>query len=61
MTARAGRFRWTFALKSVANKVVAELEALGLLVKVEDHRLAVSTCYRCSPPPSNPWNPANGF
>ena len=28
-------------------KVVAEFEALGLLVKIEDHRHAVGHCYRC--------------
>jgi valyl-tRNA synthetase len=29
-------------------KVVAEFEALGLLVKIEDHRHAVGHCYRCN-------------
>jgi valyl-tRNA synthetase len=47
MTARAGRFAG-LSVKECREKVVADLEALGLLVKVEDHRLAVSTCYRCS-------------
>jgi valyl-tRNA synthetase len=28
-------------------KVVAEFEALGLLVKIDDHRHAVGHCYRC--------------
>ena len=28
-------------------KVVAEFDALGLLVKIEDHRHAVGHCYRC--------------
>ncbi len=46
MTARAGRFAG-LSIKECREKVVAELDALGLLVKVEDHRHAVSTCYRC--------------
>jgi valyl-tRNA synthetase len=47
MTARAGRFAG-LSVKECREKVVAELEAQNLLVKVEDHRHAVSTCYRCN-------------
>jgi valyl-tRNA synthetase len=49
MTARAGRFAG-LSIKECREKVVAELETLGFLVKVEDHRHAVSTCYRCATP-----------
>ncbi|MDA3923671.1 MAG: valine--tRNA ligase [Kiritimatiellae bacterium] len=40
-------------------QVVADLEALGLLVKIEDHQHAVGHCYRCDavvePRLSNQW------
>ena len=47
MTARAGRYAG-LSVKDAREKVVADLEAKGLLVKIDDHRHAVAVCYRCA-------------
>lgn len=47
MTPRAGVFAG-LTIKECRDHVLAALETQGLLVKVEPHRHAVSTCYRCA-------------
>ncbi len=47
MTPRAGRYAG-LSIKDCREKVVADLGGRGLLEKVEDHRHAVSVCYRCA-------------
>ena len=46
MNEQAGRFAGLPA-KEARKRVVAELQALGLLVKIEDHKHNVGACYRC--------------
>src|SRR5690606_38705171 len=46
MTKEAGRYAG-MARYEARKAVVRDLEAQGLLVKVEDHRHAVGQCYRC--------------
>ena len=46
MNEEAGRFEGLDRYEA-RKKIVAELEALGLLKKVEPHRHDVGTCYRC--------------
>jgi valyl-tRNA synthetase len=47
MTAEAGPAYVGLDRFAARKKVVADLEAQGLLEKVEDHNLALSVCYRC--------------
>ncbi len=47
MTAEAGAYAG-LSREAARDKVVADLEAGGFLVKTEDHRHAVGVCYRCS-------------
>jgi valyl-tRNA synthetase len=47
MTPRAGRYAG-LSLKACRDQVVQDLETRGFLVKVEDYRHAVATCYRCA-------------
>jgi valyl-tRNA synthetase len=46
MTAAAGRFAG-FDRFEARKQVVAELEKLGLLEKIEPHKLSISKCHRC--------------
>ena len=46
MTAEAGPYAGLDRFDA-RKKVVEDLEAQGLLEKIEDHKLAVSVCYRC--------------
>jgi valyl-tRNA synthetase len=46
MTAAAGKFAGLDRFEA-RKAVVAELEALGLLEKIEEHKLAVGKCHRC--------------
>jgi valyl-tRNA synthetase len=46
MTAEAGRFAGLDRFEA-RKQVVAELEKLGLLEKVEPHRLSIAKCHRC--------------
>ena len=47
MTAEAGAYAG-LSREAARDKVVADLEAGGFLVKTEDHRHAVGVCYRCA-------------
>ena len=47
MTPEAGGDYAGLSREAAREKVVKDLEAAGLLVKVEDHRHAVGVCYRC--------------
>jgi valyl-tRNA synthetase len=46
MTAEAGRFSGLDRFEA-RKQVVAELEKLGLLEKIEPHKLSISKCHRC--------------
>ncbi|MEO5924446.1 MAG: valine--tRNA ligase [Bryobacteraceae bacterium] len=46
MTAAAGKFAGMDRFEA-RKAVVAELEALGLLEKIEDHKLSIGKCHRC--------------
>ncbi|HLY09908.1 MAG TPA: valine--tRNA ligase, partial [Planctomycetota bacterium] len=46
MNDKAGPYRGLDRYEA-RKKIVADLEAQGLLVKTEDHRVAAGTCYRC--------------
>jgi valyl-tRNA synthetase len=46
MTAEAGRFAGLDRFEA-RKQVVAELEKLGLLEKIEPHKLSISKCHRC--------------
>ncbi len=46
MTAEAGRFAGLDRFEA-RKQVVAELEQLGLLEKIEPHKLSISKCHRC--------------
>ncbi|NOY35837.1 MAG: valine--tRNA ligase, partial [bacterium] len=47
MTAEAGKEYEGLSVKDAREKVVAELEKLGLIEKIEDYDHRVSKCYRC--------------
>ena len=47
MTAEAGEEYEGISVKDAREKVIAELEELGLLEKIEDYDHRVSKCYRC--------------
>src|ERR1035437_8191485 len=46
MTARAGAYAGLDRIEA-RQKIIADLEAQGLLEKIEDYRLSAAECYRC--------------
>ncbi|MBI3305076.1 valine--tRNA ligase [Candidatus Parcubacteria bacterium] len=58
MTKQAGAYAG-FTVKEAREKIVAELQKLGLIEKIEDYEHNLSVCYRCATPieplPSLQW------